>query len=192
MNAGMRLLPPCAAAILSCGLCLGLDPPGAGYAWQPPQLVPLKRGPRPAPGSISPAIECTCWNALRTLAKYWAFTLAMAPPAFAAPVRTPGSIARDGVSARLLRHATPQPATRKTQVRTNFLSIGALFVLVYLFSRLCNPPVRLLSPMTVPRVSAAAFPGAARHDGIAGRTLVLLSRAALDRGDLIIVRKFFD
>src|SRR5438876_5362980 len=90
---GIALRAPWALAILNCGFCLGLDPPGAGQAWQPPQLSPLKRGPRPTPDSMSPAMECTCWKAERVLAKYRELTPATAVPAFAAPGRTPGSTA---------------------------------------------------------------------------------------------------
>src|SRR5216684_2589773 len=109
---GIALRAPWALAILNCGFCLGLDPPGAGQAWQPPQLVPLKRGPRSTPGSRSPAMECTSWKAERMLEKYRESTPATAVPALVAPGRTPGSYVRTGVSAGLLKQVAAQATAR--------------------------------------------------------------------------------
>src|SRR6516162_6761537 len=52
MKRGILLVAPSAVAIAICGLFAGLEPPAAGNAWQPLQLVALKRGPRPDPFSL--------------------------------------------------------------------------------------------------------------------------------------------
>ena len=77
---------------------LGLVPPGAGWAWQLPQLLELKAGPSPTPGSpgIVPLTESTCIKRAMPSAKNcnWA---AVRPgsglPASTPPARTPGSCA---------------------------------------------------------------------------------------------------
>src|SRR5215212_4198164 len=55
-----------------CGLATpGLDPPAAGCAWQRAQLLPLKLGPRPVPGSpgIVPVTDATSLKISSALAK---------------------------------------------------------------------------------------------------------------------------
>ena len=49
---GILFVAPSATAMVICGLLAGLEPPMAGNAWQPLQLVALKRGPRPIPASF--------------------------------------------------------------------------------------------------------------------------------------------
>src|SRR5271157_1971952 len=92
---------PAAAAICGLGpilgywLALGLVPPADGCAWQPPQLLELKPGPNPAPGSpaIVPVTESTCRNRDRPSWKNWtcaALNEDSGCPAATDPVRTPG------------------------------------------------------------------------------------------------------
>src|SRR5690242_1472809 len=69
MNEGTALVAPCSVASAICGfgtgfcglLRPGLDPPIAGCAWQRAQLLPLKVGPSPVPGSpgIVPDTDAT-------------------------------------------------------------------------------------------------------------------------------------
>src|SRR5580704_8301623 len=61
MKRGILFVAPSAVAIAICGLLAGLEPPTAGDAWQPLQLVALNRGPRPFPSSfvICPDTEST-------------------------------------------------------------------------------------------------------------------------------------
>src|SRR4029077_7583336 len=74
MNGGILFIAPSAVAIAICGFDAGLEPPTAGNAWQPLQLVALNRGPRPFPASfvICPETESTSWNRARAaLKKFW-------------------------------------------------------------------------------------------------------------------------
>src|SRR6185295_17119504 len=79
-----------------CGFNLGLDPPTPGNLWHPAQLSRLKRGPSPSSVSgIVPSTEATSanasWPELKNLPSF-TVNPGIAPPAPAAPPRTPGSV----------------------------------------------------------------------------------------------------
>src|ERR1700716_1276938 len=67
INDGTELVAPSSVASATWGLAIGfcglvspgLLPPTAGCAWHIAQLLPLKFGPRPTPGSMVPDTEST-------------------------------------------------------------------------------------------------------------------------------------
>src|SRR5258708_24292065 len=73
MKEGTVLVAPSRVARATCGfgtgfcglLSPGLAPPNVGWAWHMAQLLPLKLGPKPAPGSMAPETESTSWNRAR-------------------------------------------------------------------------------------------------------------------------------
>src|ERR1700731_2454610 len=92
---GTVLLAPSRAASGTCGLLAGLVPPIAGCTWHCAQELPLKRGPRPSPGSIVPETELTSWNLSLAAPKNANSSDARpdnGPPAPGAPPRGPGSV----------------------------------------------------------------------------------------------------
>src|SRR5437588_8704904 len=95
--------------MLNSGFTAGLDPPTAGCAWQLKQLLESNRGPRPI---SPPAPPVTAFTSLKVpcpamnTADWSEVIPAIGAPAFALPLRTPGSVARDCAKASLELNTT--------------------------------------------------------------------------------------
>src|SRR5262245_13639337 len=88
IKAGTVSVPPSLLANATWGLTDGLDPPAAGWIWQPPQLSRFILGPRPS-GTSSGALKSSLpW--LKN-ASWFAVNPDSGLPEAAAPPRTPGS-----------------------------------------------------------------------------------------------------
>src|ERR1700726_3488355 len=92
MNQGSTFCAPLRVAIAIMGFRAGLDPPGAGCAWQDKHWFELKRGPSPL---LLPPVTTSISANLASPSLKNALSSAVRPgrggPAPAAPLRTPGS-----------------------------------------------------------------------------------------------------
>src|ERR1700733_2784863 len=72
-----------------CGLTEGLDPPAAGWAWQPEQEFKLYPGPRPV---LTDSTSLNVVLKLLNAANSTEVSPEIGPPAPGGPLRTPGSV----------------------------------------------------------------------------------------------------
>src|SRR5262245_37264556 len=107
MNDGMALVAPALLANAIWGFTGGLVPPTAGCRWQPPQLSRFIVGPRPS-GTVSSSTKSSLPASKNAIS--FCVSPAIAPPAPAAPSRTPGSLA-GGDGSTGTEQATTRPAT---------------------------------------------------------------------------------
>src|SRR5262245_35674041 len=106
-NDGMALVAPALFANAIWGFTGGLVPPTAGCRWQPPQLSRFIIGPRPS-RTVSSSTKSSLPASKNASSLF--ISPAIAPPAPAAPPRTPGSLA-GGDGSTGTEQATTRPAT---------------------------------------------------------------------------------